>query len=62
MATSLAVRAALRAPRTIPTLSLARAFSSSTARAQAEPVDKPVLNKEFKIYRWVSAWAPYVLP
>lgn len=52
MATSLAVRAALRAPRTIPTFSAARAFSSSTARAQAEPIEKPVLNKEFKIYRW----------
>ncbi|KAI5119236.1 hypothetical protein M0805_002161 [Coniferiporia weirii] len=30
----------------------ARAFASSAARWQAEPVQKPVLNKEFKIYRW----------
>ncbi|KAJ7760394.1 iron-sulphar subunit protein of succinate dehydrogenase [Mycena metata] len=32
---------------------LARQFSSSAARCLATPVaDKPVLNKEFKIYRW----------
>ena len=30
-----------------------RAFTSSAARAQAVPTEKPVLNKEFKIYRWV---------
>ncbi|KAJ8487098.1 hypothetical protein ONZ51_g4408 [Trametes cubensis] len=29
-----------------------RGFASSAARAQATPVQKPVLNKEFKIYRW----------
>jgi succinate dehydrogenase (ubiquinone) iron-sulfur subunit len=33
--------------------SAARPFSSSAARALATPVaQKPVLNKEFKIYRW----------
>ena len=31
----------------------ARGFASSAARAQAAPLQKPVLNKEFKIYRWV---------
>lgn len=31
----------------------ARGFASSAARAQAAPVEKPTLNKEFKIYRWV---------
>ena len=30
-----------------------RGFASSAARAQATPLQKPVLNKEFKIYRWV---------
>ncbi|KAI9067772.1 succinate dehydrogenase iron-sulfur subunit [Trametes sanguinea] len=29
-----------------------RGFASSAARAQAAPVQKPVMNKEFKIYRW----------
>ncbi|OBZ78259.1 Succinate dehydrogenase [ubiquinone] iron-sulfur subunit, mitochondrial [Grifola frondosa] len=29
-----------------------RTFASSAARAQAVPTQKPVLNKEFKIYRW----------
>ena len=33
----------------------ARGFASSAARAQATPLQKPVLNKEFKIYRWVRA-------
>src|SRR6267154_6219889 len=32
-----------------------RSFASSAARCQATPLEKPVLNKEFKIYRWVSA-------
>lgn len=32
-----------------------RGFASSAARAQAAPVQKPVLNKEFKIYRWVCS-------
>jgi len=31
-----------------------RSFASSAARSQATPLEKPVLNKEFKIYRWVS--------
>lgn len=31
-----------------------RSFASSAARCQATPIEKPVLNKEFKIYRWVS--------
>ena len=30
-----------------------RGFASSAARAQATPLQKPVINKEFKIYRWV---------
>ncbi|CCL99515.1 uncharacterized protein FIBRA_01533 [Fibroporia radiculosa] len=29
-----------------------RTFASSSARNQAVPTEKPVLNKEFKIYRW----------
>ncbi|KAG1780007.1 iron-sulphar subunit protein of succinate dehydrogenase [Suillus placidus] len=29
-----------------------RSFASSAARCQATPLEKPVLNKEFKIYRW----------
>ncbi|KAJ8586080.1 iron-sulfur subunit protein of succinate dehydrogenase [Rhizopogon salebrosus TDB-379] len=29
-----------------------RSFASSAARSQATPLEKPVLNKEFKIYRW----------
>jgi succinate dehydrogenase (ubiquinone) iron-sulfur subunit len=33
-------------------LSAARLFSTSSTLLQAEPVTKPVLNKEFKIYRW----------
>ncbi|KAF8829229.1 hypothetical protein HHX47_DHR3000724 [Lentinula edodes] len=32
----------------------ARTFTTSTRRLQAEPLQKPVLNKEFKIYRWAS--------
>ncbi|KAH7915501.1 iron-sulfur protein subunit of succinate dehydrogenase, Sdh2p [Hygrophoropsis aurantiaca] len=30
----------------------ARSFTTSAARWQAVPTEKPVLNKEFKIYRW----------
>jgi hypothetical protein len=33
--------------------SFRRSFVSSAARAQAVPTEKPVLMKEFKIYRWV---------
>lgn len=37
----------------LPAFRLARHFSSSAARSLATPVaQKPVLNKEFKIYRW----------
>ena len=31
-----------------------RGFASSAATRQAVPTEKPVLNKEFKIYRWVG--------
>lgn len=31
---------------------LARTFATSSARGQAVPTEKPVLNKQFKIYRW----------
>lgn len=37
----------LRVPRTS-----VRRFTSSAARLQAVPTEKPVLDKEFKIYRW----------
>ena len=30
-----------------------RTFASSAVCAQAVPTQKPVLQKEFKIYRWV---------
>lgn len=30
-----------------------RTFATSSVRAQAVPTEKPVLKKEFKIYRWV---------
>ncbi|GLB42976.1 hypothetical protein LshimejAT787_1204250 [Lyophyllum shimeji] len=39
-----------RAPRLAPRHLPARAFATTSARLQAEP--KPVLMKEFKIYRW----------
>ena len=39
------------------TLHSTRTFTSSVSRAQAVPVEKTVLNKEFKIYRWVRAEA-----
>ena len=32
-----------------------RGFASSATRAQAVPLEKPVLVKEFKIYRWVRS-------
>jgi succinate dehydrogenase (ubiquinone) iron-sulfur subunit len=35
-----------------------RAFSTSLARAQAVPQQKPVVTKEFKIYRWVRTSLP----
>jgi succinate dehydrogenase (ubiquinone) iron-sulfur subunit len=35
-----------------------RAFSSSARKFQAVPTQKPVLEKEFKIYRWVIHFLP----
>lgn len=40
--------------------SFRRSFASSAARAQAVPTEKPVVMKEFKIYRWVSS--PPIIP
>ncbi|PAV18129.1 iron-sulphar subunit of succinate dehydrogenase [Pyrrhoderma noxium] len=40
-----------RAARSFPAVA-ARSFASSASRPQAEPVQKPVHQKEFKIYRW----------
>ena len=34
-------------------VSASRGFATSLPRSQAVPQEKPVLNKEFKIYRWV---------
>ncbi len=34
--------------------SAVRGFASSVSRGQAVPSEKPVLTKEFKIYRWVG--------
>lgn len=39
--------------RGFTTTSLTRTFATSVVRAQAVPTEKPVLNKDFKIYRWV---------
>ena len=36
-----------------------RGFASSATRAQAVPLEKPVLVKEFKIYRWVRPLLSY---
>jgi hypothetical protein len=33
---------------------LRRGFATTAARGQAVPTEKPVVMKEFKIYRWVS--------
>ena len=50
---SLFTRSCLRArPGGAATASV-RCFSASASRTQAVPVEKPVLMKEFKIYRWV---------
>ena len=49
---SLVARNALSGTHVLRT-SAVRSFVSSAARAQAVPVEKPALNKEFKIYRWV---------
>jgi hypothetical protein len=40
----------------------ARTFASSAARFQAVPTEKPVLLKEFKIYRWVCSLQCSVRP
>jgi len=34
---------------------LYRGFSTSTRAGQATPLQKPVIEKEFKIYRWVRS-------
>jgi succinate dehydrogenase (ubiquinone) iron-sulfur subunit len=49
---SLAAKASLVRVRSLQTASV-RTFVSSAARWQAVPTEKPVLQKEFKIYRWV---------
>jgi hypothetical protein len=35
---------------------LTRSFATTARAAQATPVQKPVLEKEFKIYRWVRVF------
>ena len=40
-------------PSTFAKKTAARSFASSAARFQAVPTQKPVLKKQFKIYRWV---------
>jgi len=42
-------------PKSLPAVrcNFVRAFSSTARVAQAVPTEKPVLMKEFKIYRWV---------
>jgi len=35
---------------------LARAFATSLCASQATPLQKPVVEKEFKIYRWVRSF------
>ena len=46
---------AFLAARSIPLSLGKRAFASSARSWQAVPQQKPVLMKEFKIYRWVRA-------
>lgn len=48
---SLVARQAVLRPSALK--SSARTFATSSVRAQAVPTEKPVLKKEFKIYRWV---------
>ena len=48
-----AVRAARSTSAHVPVL--VRGFASTAVRAQAEPVQKQPLIKEFKIYRWVCS-------
>ncbi|KAI0717940.1 succinate dehydrogenase and fumarate r [Fomitopsis betulina] len=47
---SLVARQAVLRPTALKLSS--RTFATSSARAQAVPTEKPVLTKEFKIYRW----------
>jgi succinate dehydrogenase (ubiquinone) iron-sulfur subunit len=49
---------AFLAARSIPLALGKRAFASSARSWQAVPQQKPVLMKEFKIYRWVSVSIP----
>jgi hypothetical protein len=35
---------------------LTRGFATTTRAAQAAPLQKPVVEKEFKIYRWVRVY------
>ena len=49
---SLVARSSLARSRALHT-SAVRSFASSASRAQAVPTQKPVMTKEFKIYRWV---------
>jgi len=35
---------------------LSRGFATSTRAGQAAPLQKPVIEKEFKIYRWVRSF------
>lgn len=55
---SLVARQAVLRPTALKLSS--RTFATSSARAQAVPTEKPVLTKEFKIYRWVRgrSWSP----
>jgi hypothetical protein len=39
---------------------ISRSFATSARLAQATPVEKPVLEKEFKIYRWVRIFLPWM--
>ena len=49
------MQAVLAATRSTPLALGKRAFASSARSWQAVPHQKPVLMKEFKIYRWVRA-------
>ena len=50
---SLVARQAVLRPSVLR--STARTFATSSVCAQAVPTEKPVLKKEFKIYRWVRS-------
>jgi hypothetical protein len=51
---TLALKASLLRAHSLRSASV-RTFVSSAARWQAVPTEKPVLQKEFKIYRWVGS-------